>query len=575
MNPERIANIGKRWLPHVIVVLTYWNYAAFQGGSIVEAHHLIALILILGVVELISALCTRWPLTQQLLVSLTIILWLDTQLNYYEFSLGLLSAVPFSTAGLFGLIAILLGLSLFLLLVIQKRIGAPFYLFTFVTFSFLALIVAGTNLARGGISPSAGSRIGFVESGGPTEFPVANRGEVIALPPVLNGKSLVQIVFDAHGSLGEDPADAARAALIKRSAQELLLDRGFVLGTEVFSRYFQTHDSVGNTINFSINREHKKFFDDGANLVELKLFEQLSASGYEGHVFQSTWLNFCEARAVRYRTCQTYTGESVVSLISMIPDMLDRLRISLASYVVGLPLPNKMLVFYARVLAPRLPDALPTFRSPAGPLSLMAFDILDDLKKSVIRNAGRESFYFAHILMPHGPFSVDSSCSLRQPIGYWRQSTDPEAMKQGKENTVQGRLDSLEDYYEQLSCLYVVLDRMLSSWDEAGVLDSLVIVMHGDHGSRVSLNWPKSADQPSTESTQNDRDNFLTHFTYRIAGNLGRVDGREVALQDWFAELFGVQIGAKYGRTVFVRDTLTSTRGIELNPRPYFGFDQP
>jgi hypothetical protein len=463
---------------------------------------------------------------------------------------------------------------LYLLIEIQKKIGPPFYLFAFVTFSVLALLVAGMHFASGGMSPPEDSRLAVAESWDPPRILLENRDETVAVPPELDGKSLVHIVFDAHGSLGEDSADTTRAAQIKQSARELLVERGFVLGTEVFSRYFQTHDSVANTINFSINDEHKRFFDDGISLAELKLFEQLSVNGYEGHVFQSSWINFCDAGGVRYRTCRTYKGESVVSLIAQIPGFLDRLKVSLASYVVGLPLPNKILVFYSRVLAPRLPDALPAFRFPAGPLSLMAFDILDNLESSVISNAGADSFYFAHILMPHGPFSVDAACSLRQPIGYWRQSTDPEAMQQGLENTVHGRQQSLEDYFEQLSCLYNRIDRMLSAWDRARVLDDLLIVMHGDHGSRVSLNWPSSTDQSSLKSTQNDRDNFLTHFAYRASGRPGRVDDREAALQDSFAGLFGVQIGEQYGRTVFVRDTLTSTRGINLNPRQYFGSDQ-
>jgi arylsulfatase A-like enzyme len=203
----------------------------------------------------------------------------------------------------------------------------------------------------------------------------------------------------------------------------------------------------------------------------------------------------------------------------------------------------------------------------------MAFDILDDLETSVIENAGKKGFYFAHVLMPHSPYSVDSSCGLRQPIGFWTSSTDPEAMKQGFENTMESRRHALDDYYQQVSCLYVLIDRMLGSWQEAGLLDNLVIVMHGDHGSRVSLKWPKSSDQPSPENSQNDRDNFQAHFAYRTADSAGQLDQREVGLQDWFAELFGAKFDQQYGDNVFVRDELTSVKGKMLNQRPYYGFN--
>lgn len=572
MNPDRIASIGKRRLPHILVALTYWNYASFQGGSIIEAHHVIALLLILGILEVISAICARWSLVQRGLASLAIILWIDTQLNYFSLSQGLLSTRSYNDVGLFGLIAVLIGLSLWLLMAAQKRIGTPFHLFAVITFSILTLLVATENLTRMGLSPSMDSRHNVIDSRDPADLASKIEND-IPLSLNLNGKSLVHIVFDAHGSLGVDPTDSELVGRIKRSARGLLLSRDFVLGTHAFSRYFQTHDSIPNMINFSISREHKKFFDDGGNLTELKLFERMTANGYEGYIFQSTWINFCSAKNVHYRTCRTYMGESVLSMISRIPDMADRLEISLALYGLSFPLAYKALEFYTRVLVPRLPDMLPTFRTPGQPLSLMAFDILDDLETSVIRNADKKSFYFAHVLMPHGPYSVDSSCTLRQPIGFWRSSTDPEAMKQGVENTIQSRRDALEDYYQQVSCLYVVIDRMLSSWQEAGLLDNLVIVMHGDHGSRVSLNWPKSSDRPSAESSQNDRDNFQTHFAYRIAGNSGRLDERKVGLQDWFAEFFGAEIDERYGDTVFVRDELTSVKGKMLNPRPYFGLD--
>ena len=573
MNPEYLVNIGKRRLPHILVALTYWNFVSYQGGSILEAHHVIALLLLLGIVEVISVLCARWPTTQRAFVSLAIILWLDTQLNYFTLSQAVLASRSYSDVALFGLIAVLIGLSLWLLMAAQKRIGGPFHLLVVIAFSIMAVFVAVENIVREGWSPSTDSRDSVIVSGDPAGSVGKSDRDVPALSPLLNGKSLVHIVFDAHGSLGSDRGDSDQIARIKQSARESLLSRGFVLGTHAFSRYFQTHDSIPNTINFTMSREHKKLLDDDDNLTELKLFERMSAHGYEGFVFQTTWIDFCKARNVRYRACRTYKGESVVAMISRIPGMAGRLRISFTLYAVGFPLVNKVLAFYTRILAPRLPGMLPTFRPPGQPLSLMAFDIFDDLETSVIENAGKKGFYFAHVLMPHSPYSVDSSCSLRQPIGFWTSSTDPEAMKQGFENTIESRRNALEGYYQQVSCLYVLIDRMLGSWQAAGLLDDLVIVMHGDHGSRVSLKWPKSSDQPSPSSSQNDRDNFQAHFAYRMAGSTGQLDQREVGLQDWFAELFGADFDEQYGDNVFVRDELTSVKGKMLNQRPYYGFN--
>ncbi len=121
-----------------------------------------------------------------------------------------------------------------------------------------------------------------------------------------------------------------------------------------------------------------------------------------------------------------------------------------------------------------------------------------------------------------------------------------------------------------MSCLYSVLDGVLRSWKDAGVLDDLVIVMHGDHGSRLSLSRPKHDDQLSAVSSQNDKDNFQTHFAYRIAGNSGRLDERQVGLQDWFAEFFGEESQEPNGDVVFVRKQINSVKGRTLGQRPYF-----
>ena len=454
MIQSSLVSIGRRRLPHILVALTYWNFVSFQGGSIVEAHHVLALLLLVGITEGISALCARWPLAQQGLVAVAVVLWMDTQLNFFDLSQKLLSSTTYGYIVLLGLIVVLIGLGLAALIAAQRKVGDPLYLFALIAFSILALFVAGENVFLGGMSNSQKTR--FVESIGsdPVYLAEGKNNEFRDSKLDLSGKSYVHIILDAHASLGADPVDSALVAHAKQSARESLLNRDFVVGTQAFSRYFLTHDSVPNTINFTKHKEHKELLDDDGNVTELRLFELMSENGYEGYVFQSTWLNFCRARNINYQSCKTYMRESVVPQISQIPSMLDRLKISLSLYAVGFPLVNKALVLYTRLLVPKFPNALPVIQTPGQPLSLMAFDILADLETSVISNAGKKSFYFAHVLMPHSPYSVDASCTLRQPIGFWKGHLDPEAMKLGAKNTDQSRQDSLQDYYQQVSCLY-------------------------------------------------------------------------------------------------------------------------
>ena len=569
MIQSSLVSNGRRRLPHVLVALTYWNFVSFQGGSIIEAHHILALFLRLGITEAIAALCAKWSLAQQGLVSVAIILWLDTQLNYFESSQSLLSSTTFEYVALIGLIVVFIGLSLIVLIAAQRKIGDPFYLFALIAFSVLTIFVVAENIFLKGSSHAQDSRFSEARSSNSKYVAADGNSATHELRRELNGKSYVHIVLDAHASLGVNSADSLLVSGIKQSARESLLGRDFVLGTHTFSRYFLTHDSVPNTLNFTKHREHKKLLNDAGQVTELKLFEHLSASGYEGHFFQSTWLDFCHARNINYRTCKTYMRESVVPLISEIPSMVDRLKVSYSLYAVGFPLVNRALVFYTRLLIPKFP-ALPAIHAPGQPLSLMAFDILSDLESSVIQNADKRSFYFAHVLMPHSPYSVDSSCTLRQPIGFWRGHLDPEAMRHGAKNSPESRNEALKDYYQQLSCLYSVLDEMLRSWQDAGVLDDLVIVMHGDHGSRLSLSRPRFDDQLSVASSQNDRDNFQTHFAYRIAGNTGRLDRRQIGLQDWFAEFFGEISQEPNEDVVFVRKEINSVKGRALSQRPYF-----
>ena len=86
-------------------------------------------------------------------------------------------------------------------------------------------------------------------------------------------------------------------------------------------------------------------------------------------------------------------------------------------------------------------------------------------------------------MLPHAPFVHQEDCQLDYNSEPWERFPSP-----GLEtNTVDERIVRYVRYLPQAICALTEIERLFDRMRELGLYDDAFIVVHGDHGSRISL----------------------------------------------------------------------------------------
>jgi hypothetical protein len=200
-----------------------------------------------------------------------------------------------------------------------------------------------------------------------------------------------------------------------------------------------------------------------------RFFDEFRARGYRICVFQDRRVSYARGEAARV---VEYSGE-LNSVAGAGWRWQDKLRLLAGSYQAS-----------DHVLS-RFKGLFPLFRFGARALTPLSAPLVwPSWPAGEIRAAKAPTFFFAHILLPHGPYILRRDGSVR-PIEQW------------KNDQLYGVLDrkTYEDRYrrysEQIEFVQSQLETLFSRLRDAGVLDRLTVVVHGDHGSRIRLRrWP-------------------------------------------------------------------------------------
>jgi hypothetical protein len=145
----------------------------------------------------------------------------------------------------------------------------------------------------------------------------------------------------------------------------------------------------------------------------------------------------------------------------------------------------------------------------AGPQldeSLRALTALDTLAmiEPMIRSARNGDAVVAHLILPHDPFVLDGDCRL-QPRGRWTLAADRSAGRRRE-----------AAYAEQVRCALTSLDRLLAALDRSPAGRRAIVVVHGDHGSRLVDRIPRVGAAGVT--TRDFAMTYATLFAVRAPG---------------------------------------------------------
>jgi hypothetical protein len=329
---------------------------------------------------------------------------------------------------------------------------------------------------------------------------------------------VVHLLLDEYIGPEGVPIDLAPEGF-KQQYQAFYVDRGFRLFGKAYSEYPKTMWSIPELLNLSPTHFAPDLLtadssDNNYHLARNDYFERLASLGYVVRVHQSTYINLCPENGTA--TCRTYSTSSL--------DMLPRLNV---------PVRTKLAIIggtflgqseaYSRTKEKyqttrlRLQHAnipLPKWNweqgTPASVGTMPMFDaVADELSK-----AQRGTFVFAHFLLPHYPYAYNASCEQPRTSTFLnRNDYDRANVPGGIMNVPEGRAERYRGYFQQVLCVQKKVDALIAAIPSSLRQDAIIIVQ-GDHGSRISLVDPTTV--AKVEPSASDyADMYSTLFAVR------------------------------------------------------------
>lgn len=353
---------------------------------------------------------------------------------------------------------------------------------------------------------------------------------------------IIHLILDEFIGLDGIPADIAGGIELRKELEDFFLDYGMTVYGGAFSQYVSTRASISSMLNFEASATPSRNYR-GKNpyvLLNNAYFKNLALRGYDIHVYQSTYLDYCRQSPVRITSCLTFRYDGTDWLRDAGLSDEDKLAVLLGIY---LNHPGAMEWFWKshtqlRSLAGRLELPLPAIMTWDGRVSSLASVAALQRLHRDLEQAAPGDAYFAHLLLPHSPYALHEHCALRGAPLQWRNHHP----LQQKHSTAAGREIRYRQYFEQVRCTVAMLEPLLDSLKQRGLWERTQVIMHGDHGSRIFTTAPKAANV--NKLTPADiSDGFSTLFAVK-SGNGGGVvvDDRTPA-----AALLAAATGSTFG----------------------------
>lgn len=298
------------------------------------------------------------------------------------------------------------------------------------------------------------------------------------------GPALIHLILDGHLGIEGFPVQIPGATEAKALIRDFYLERGFRVFGRAISRHDMTNNSIPETLNLGGVTKDRDLVDidaaKGFVVRKSSVFRQLGTMGYRIKVYQTDALDYCglagvgECVSVRYRALNWLADTEL--------EWSDRLYVLVSAFLNRATLWRKFegLYFEAHKAAQARGIPLPDLKTnPKGYPPLTMVPLFERLTRDVA-GLDRGEVLFSHLMLPHGPHALDADCRLRRPAPQWYGASAKEDYRL---------------YFRQLSCTYRLLDRLFQAIDKNPRLADATIIVHSDHGSRMSLEGEPEATQ--------------------------------------------------------------------------------
>lgn len=340
------------------------------------------------------------------------------------------------------------------------------------------------------------------------------------LPPV------VHLILDGHIGVEGVPENVDGGAETKQALKQFYQKWGFRLSGRAYSPYFLTYDSLGNLLNGDASNIRARHVNmsrtGGSTLLRNRYFRKYAALGYRIRVYQSEHISFCEQPRDAIEHCFSYPVSS--------PQVVNYLDATTA---------ERTFLFAIRfVIQSNLYQAvqgyLPNPEAANEDVFSLPVPAIAEMIAEDIRAFPRGRLFFAHLLIPHAPYAWNAGCERYRKAGEWLSSR-PYRSNRLLRSSPDYRGRAYRDYLQQVRCSLSLLERLFTALDDKGVLKDATIIVHGDHGSRITLSSP-TPELIDLVSPEDYIASYSTLFAMRAPGLAPGYDPRMGALHNLFAQ---------------------------------------
>jgi hypothetical protein len=176
--------------------------------------------------------------------------------------------------------------------------------------------------------------------------------------------------------------------------------------------------------------------------------------------------------------------------------------------------------------------------------------------------------HFAHLHLAHYPYILDANCVIKPEVHTWLNRAPFEVEgPQGEQNTTASRADRYSQYFAQFECTQSIIEQLFSAIKSGGAWEQSIIIVHGDHGSRIVRHRPLEANL-GTLVDDDFRDAFATFFAIKDSNSIGEIDTNTLPIQQLLARAWQLPPPVLVPNLVYVQ----SLNGALL-PTTLKGFD--
>jgi hypothetical protein len=373
---------------------------------------------------------------------------------------------------------------------------------------------------------------------------LANISAVVPNPPP---PRIIHLVLDEHIGVEGIPTNTNAGRAIKDRINNFYRKYDFFVYGGAYSHYFWTYNAIPNLLNFAAESRDAAFIAGGSaqpKITSNKYFRVLLDRNYTITAVRTDYLDVCSDKHAAPQHCILY-GSRALGAIANLNSLstYQKERLVVLGYLEHTRLYRNGVRKLYRLIQPKLASyglPLPSWttasfweQNPYWVSSIDAMSFADNLWGEILRTAPG-NVVFAHVMLPHFPYLYQEDCSL-SPVEQWNSRElaflfDERYAGVGHLDISQRREERYGHYFQQLQCLYAQLDRLFARMKSVGIFDDSIIILHGDHGSRIVQHEP-IAENAALLTEDDYKDAFSTLYAIKIPGKHGGYDSSVHSLE--------------------------------------------